>query len=365
MDLINTPVHPVLAHWPLDDGTVEQLSASIGTLGFDPDHPITLATVDGDTYLMDGRARLAALERLGIAPIEGEHVVTQAFDSQAAVASAILKRNGARRQLEKSQRAMLAAELLASDALPPAILEDLPRSPSFGRSSKTSVTEALGHWLKVSGRLIRDALQLLAFDTEHPIHRLVEKVRKGAMAIGGAMAHMRRALGERRDHYRRNLRFQPEDVEIIDAYAELLEERDSSLSAAMVEQARRELEAAGRLGGGRLNGHALGASKAVQSEESRRAPLQVPLRAPCADIPAPNRANMAREGAATTPLQVPRLAPCADVLATEASTYGLQPGAPAGTLASRHIPEITTGRQAPSARVRASSMHPPIYLFDN
>jgi len=364
MDLINLKPHPMLEHWPLDEGTIEQLKASIDAYGFDPNHPVVVATIDGETVLVDGRARLAAIERLDLVPVQGAHVVVREFGSRAEVIDFVMRENGTRRHLDKSQRALLGAELFESGDLPQAVLEDLPKTED-GRSSKVATTEALGRWLRVSGRRIRDALEVIAFDAVNPMHRLVEQIRRGAMAIGGALSKMRKALGERRDHYRRNLRFQPEDAKIIDEYAELLEERGSSLSAAMVEQARRELEAAGRLGGGRSYGHDHGASKAVQSEGGYETPLQVPLQAPCAMTTAVEHALVARQDMNQPPLQVPLRAPCAEVMAPEAGTYGLQPGAPSGTLAPRQIPENTDSRQAPRARVRASSIHSPIHVLDN
>jgi hypothetical protein len=136
-----TAVHPLAALFPMmAEDELAELAEDILTNGLM--HPIV---VDADGVLIDGRNRLAACEKAGVAPVYQE---LNGHDAPAFIVSA----NLARRNLSKGQQAMALAMIY-------------PETDKRGRGNKSDAVKC-AESSGFSGRLLEQARTILRHSAE-------------------------------------------------------------------------------------------------------------------------------------------------------------------------------------------------------
>lgn len=163
------PIHPLALLLPeISTEEFEALSRSIAEIG-QQTPASSWVTGDGVEYLVDGRHRARACERLGI-PL----VVEQFEGDETAVRKLILATNVTRRHLTPSQRAVVAAALAT-------------RTPGQrGRPAYFGLTqEQAAHAVGVSVRLVRSAR---AFESDVELSR---RVLDGELSVTEAYETMK------------------------------------------------------------------------------------------------------------------------------------------------------------------------------
>lgn len=153
------PAHPLADTLPFDPALVERLADSMRTSGYDSRFPVW-------TYgeaVLDGRHRQAAAKAAGVAPA---YRVFTGTDAEAL--DFVIRTNGDRRDLTKSQRAMVAARLVTTT------------HGGAHDGDEITVTDAATR-MGCSERYVKAARRILREDTE-----LAEAVHGGHVSLSDA-----------------------------------------------------------------------------------------------------------------------------------------------------------------------------------
>ena len=218
------PIHPCAAVFPeISAEEKKELRKSIKATGLR--NGITL-WVDGDeTYLLDGRSRLDALESLGIQVLDGDAIHRDHIEGEYnaisffSAAQLVTSLNIRRRHLTAKQRAALAIKAIeAEKAMRKGITGE--HSPVIGEQSKpprqkgvrgsvkgdvSKVAEAAGVDKKTARRAIREARG------EKPAKPKREKRQTPELEFWSTLDRMSRAdLVRVRDYIEERLTEQPE-----------------------------------------------------------------------------------------------------------------------------------------------------------
>jgi N6-adenosine-specific RNA methylase IME4 len=157
-------IHPLAELFPpMGDDDFATLCQSLQARGFDPMDPIVVL----DRQVIDGRNRQAACVQLGIRPVCRDYDPAQEGDPLAYV----LRRNLARRHLNESQRALVAAQLVT-----------LKRGDNQHREENSISVDQAAAWLRVSARSVAYAAKVKSEGTP-AIRRAVEN---GHLAVSAA-----------------------------------------------------------------------------------------------------------------------------------------------------------------------------------
>lgn len=156
-NLNELPIHPAAALLPLlSEEYLEALAEDIRLTG-QRDEIVVWIDRDGHRCLLDGRNRLAACKLAGIPP----HVVEKTYEEITDPESFVLSRNLNRRNLSKSQRAMVIA----------LVRPETRRGPS-GESAQ------FASYLGISSELLRQARYIVRHSRD-----MAYKVRDGKLSV--------------------------------------------------------------------------------------------------------------------------------------------------------------------------------------